>query len=140
MVLCPCGTLVAMLACIHFTLSSAIPVYFAELCASLCSYLQHQGDVLGPLGLTADAVKVPLSPRSQQAYQAINTEFDTLFAKLQPDTEQVQSAAPAVRHLHKWSCLAGAFAVSCAPGHMVDTALSVFHVPCRMLHRPLRNH
>ena len=99
---------------------------FLKRCASLCSYLQHQGDVLGPLGLTADAVKVPLSPRSQQAYQAINTEFDTLFAKLQPDTEQVQSAAPAVRRLLDQSSSAGAFAVCCAPGHMADTLLQAF--------------
>ena len=92
--------------------------------------------MLGPLGLTADAVKVPLSPRSQQAYQAINTEFDTLFAKLQPDTEQVQSAAPAVRRLHERFCFCCELCAWPDDGH---TALSVSHAPCRMLHRPLRN-
>lgn len=39
-------------------------------------------DVLRPLGAPLDKVRFPLSPRSEQAYDAITCEFDALFDQL----------------------------------------------------------
>lgn len=39
-------------------------------------------DVLRPLGLPVDKSRFPLSPRSEQAYDAISCEFDALFEQL----------------------------------------------------------
>ena len=54
-----------------------------------CSALQHrQMDILKPLGLAPEDVKLPLSPRSEDAYARINEEFDMLYSQLQDPGEQ----------------------------------------------------
>lgn len=54
-----------------------------------CSALQHrQLDILKPLGLAPEDVKLPLSPRSEDAYARINEEFDLLYSQLQEPGEQ----------------------------------------------------
>lgn len=45
-------------------------------------------DILKPLGLASDDVKLPLSPRSDAAYARINEEFDLLYTQLQEPHEQ----------------------------------------------------
>lgn len=45
-------------------------------------------DVLKPLGLAPEDVKLPLSPRSNDAYARINEEFDLLYSQLQEVNEQ----------------------------------------------------
>ncbi len=45
-------------------------------------------DILKPLGLAPEDVKLPLSPRSQDAYARINEEFDMLYSQLQDPGEQ----------------------------------------------------
>lgn len=53
------------------------------------SALQHrQMDILKPLGLAPEDVKLPLSPRSEDAYARINEEFDMLYSQLQDPGEQ----------------------------------------------------
>ena len=53
------------------------------------SALQHrQLDILKPLGLAPEDVKLPLSPRSEDAYARINEEFDLLYSQLQDPGEQ----------------------------------------------------
>ncbi|KAL3162457.1 hypothetical protein ABBQ32_010122 [Trebouxia sp. C0010 RCD-2024] len=53
------------------------------------SALQHrQMDILKPLGLAPEDVKLPLSPRSEDAYARINEEFDMLYSQLQDPAEQ----------------------------------------------------
>ena len=46
-------------------------------------------DILKPLGLSEDACKYTLSPRSERAYSRINSEFDMLFQQLQPPDAKV---------------------------------------------------
>ena len=54
----------------------------------LCSALQQrQTDILKPLGLAPEDVKLPLSPRSEDAYARINEEFDMLYSQLQDPGE-----------------------------------------------------
>lgn len=45
-------------------------------------------DILKPLGLAPEDVKLPLSPRSEDAYARINEEFDMLYSQLQDPGEQ----------------------------------------------------
>lgn len=45
-------------------------------------------DILKPLGLAPEDVKLPLSPRSEDAYARINEEFDMLYSHLQDPGEQ----------------------------------------------------
>ncbi|KAK9833705.1 hypothetical protein WJX74_003257 [Apatococcus lobatus] len=49
-------------------------------------------DILKPLGLSEDACKNQLSPKTERAYSRINTEFDMLFQQLQPP--DVKGASP----------------------------------------------
>ena len=51
-------------------------------------------DILKPLGLSEDACKYTLSPRSERAYSRINSEFDMLFQQLQPPDAKVDFAIP----------------------------------------------
>ena len=66
-----------------------LSVWMTKLNLCLCSALQHrQMDILKPLGLAPEDVKLPLSPRSEDAYARINEEFDMLYSQLQDPGEQ----------------------------------------------------
>ena len=71
-----------------------------------CSALQHrQMDILKPLGLAPEDVKLPLSPRSDDAYARINEEFDLLYSQLQEPNEQAgQNHAEVLLALHTALC------------------------------------
>lgn len=60
----------------------------------LCSMQHGTIDILKPLGLSEDACKNQLSPRSERAYSRINSEFDMLFQQLQPPDVKVCLHAP----------------------------------------------
>lgn len=56
-------------------------------------------DILKPLGLAPEDVKLPLSPRSEDAYARINEEFDMLYSQLQDPGEQAGQNHAEVRKL-----------------------------------------
>lgn len=59
-------------------------------------------DVLKPLGLAPEDVKLPLSPRSNDAYARINEEFDLLYSQLQEVNEQAGQ-----NHAEVWTAVHG---------------------------------
>ena len=59
-----------------------------------CSIQHGTIDILKPLGLSEDACKYTLSPRSERAYSRINSEFDMLFQQLQPPDAKVKAPPP----------------------------------------------
>lgn len=63
-------------------------------------------DILKPLGLAPEDVKLPLSPRSEDAYARINEEFDMLYSQLQDPGEQAGQNHAEVNSLAVWvTCL-----------------------------------
>ena len=53
------------------------------MCIACSALQQRQTDILKPLGLAPQDVKLPLSPRSEDAYARIDEEFDLLYSQLQ---------------------------------------------------------
>ncbi|KAK9864243.1 hypothetical protein WJX84_008802 [Apatococcus fuscideae] len=58
-------------------------------------------DILKPLGLSEDACKYTLSPRSERAYSRINSEFDMLFQQLQPPDAKGSSPVRGTRTVRR---------------------------------------
>lgn len=69
-------------------------------------------DILKPLGLAPEDVKLPLSPRSEDAYARINEEFDMLYSQLQDPGEQAGQNHAEVTS----NCMLPAFCASKPPG------------------------